>query len=394
MPEDPIGRLVEHIIQLERVANTVARESQQRIKDLFTEIAADLREIDPTSPPQATYRRLRTEQFLEQAQDRFRDFSEAERRALQSRLAVIGRQEAKFAERTLIATLGTEAADRVRNTPITQQRMRAILNSEPFRGRLLGEHMDRISANAYARTRDAVRLGMTNEESIPDIARRVRGRQAGFIRQDPQTGAFVPKGTPGAKVKPRFVGGALSTTTREAEALVRTAVNHVSNEGMMGTFRENETILKGVRYSSFLDSRTSEICLSLDGSTWPVDSDEIRRPPQHFNCRSVLVPEPDWERLGLEPPPEPTRAVRDLSSVSEEDLRRKVSARRRTGDFGDVDQIPSSTSASVWLQRQPKRAQAKLLGARKAELFRKGEISLGDLVRQDNTTVPLSELET
>ena len=395
MPDDresAIGRLVQNVIRLERLANTISRESQQQLQELFEAIASDLREIDPTGPPQTTYRRLRTEKLIEAVKERLKKFAPEHERFLKKRLAVVGREQALEAENALIATIGDASA--VTHTPVTQHRLRAIMNTEPFRGRLLSEHTKRLSANALVRIRDQVRIGMRNEESIPDIVRRIRGRQAGFIRQDPKTGNFVPKGTPGAVVKPRFTGGALSTSTREAEALVRTAVNFVSNEGMMGTYRANEAIMAGVRFSAALDDRTSTICLSLDGEVWPMDSDEIQRPPMHYGCRSLLVPDPDWDRLGMEPPPEPTRAVRDLSDVSEEDLSRKVSARRRTGDFGSVKQTPSSTLASEWLKDQPQRVQEKMLGVGKARLFREGKISLKDLVRRDNTTVPLSDLTT
>lgn len=110
------------------------------------------------------------------------------------------------------------------------------------------------------------------------------------------------------------------------------------------------------------------------------------------NCRSTLVPEVDWAKLGLEPPPDAPRAARDLSDVSEDDLHRKVSARRRSGDLGRSTQLPSSVIAADWLKRQPVRVQEKLLGVGKAKLFRQGKISLSDLVRQDNTIVSLEEL--
>lgn len=392
MPEDPVARLVQNLLNLERIANTISRDAQQRYQELFEDIVADLREIDPTGPPQATYRRLRTEKFIEAVKSRLRDFTPAQTQWLKDQLAPVGRQQAKAAEATLIASIGDSAA--VTNTPITQQRLRAILNTDPFQGRLLKEHTERLSANTLVRVRDQIRIGMANEETIGDMVRRVRGRQAGFIRQDPTTGAFVKKGTRGAIVKPRFQGGALSTTTREAEALVRTAVNHVSNEGAMGTYRANVDVLRGVEWVSTLDDRTSEICLERDGRVWPVDSPDIEQPPAHYNCRSYLAPAVDWEGLGLDEPPAGTRSARDLSGVSEADLRRKVSARRRTGDFGDVTQVPTSVRAEAWLRGQPVRVQEKMLGVGKARLFRDGEITLSDLLRQDNSTVSLSELVT
>lgn len=388
----PIERLLRNVIALERIANTISAESAARYQQLFEAIVADLIRIDPTGPGQGTYRRLRTDKFLKAVQERIREFAPAEVAALKDRLAVVGRMQGKFAEGTLIASLGEVGARRVNLTPITQQRVRAILNSEPFMGRLMGEHVNRVGANVFVRVRDQVRIGMLNEESIPDIVRRVRGRRVGFIRQDPKTGAFVSRGTRGAVVTPRFSGGVLNATTRETEALVRTAVNFVSNRGLEATYDANASVIEALEFTAFLDDRTTEICLSLDGNRYALD--ESRPPlPLHYNERSQYVPVPAWDKLGLTPPDEPVRVVRDLSEVSDKDLARRVSARRRTGDLGGIERVPATVRATEWLRGQPVRVQEKLLGKGKARLFREGKISLPDLIRRDMTTVPLSELQ-
>jgi len=261
--------------------------------------------------------------------------------------------------------------------------MRAILNTDPFQGRLLKEHVQTLGANTYRRVRDQVRMGLLAEESTQDMVRRVRGKAVGYH-----------KNAAGRTVR-RFAGGAMDATTREAESLVRTAVTHVAAEAMKATYEENGDILSGVRYAAFLDDRTTALCLSLDGKVWPVGSPDIVQPGRdtHFNCRSVLVPEIDWAAMGLTPPPEGERTARDLTDVSEEDLARKVSARRRTGDLGAIEKIPSRVRAEEWLRGQPAKVQNKLLGRGKASLFREGKITLADIVRQDGSVVPLRELE-
>jgi uncharacterized protein with gpF-like domain len=46
------------------------------------------------------------------------------------------------------------------------------------------------------------------------------------------------------------------------------------------------------RYSAILDSRTTEICQELHDSVYEADSAvwDQYRPPNHYNCRSLLVP--------------------------------------------------------------------------------------------------------
>lgn len=394
MNEILLGRLVRNLVTLERVANGVVAGTENRLNRLIADVSADLQRIDPTSPPQHTYRKARLEEFLAAARERIREYVVREEAAMRSNLAVIGRAQAKFAENTLVATLG-DAASRVYGTPITQSRIRAILTSDPFQGRLLREHIQRLGANTYARLRDQVRMGMIGEESIGDIVRRIRGRMVGLRNVDRETLDPVPAGTENSIKVPHFSGGVVDASTREAEALVRTAVTHVSNEGLLGTYKENDKLLSGVGFAAFLDDRTTVLCLSLDGTVWPVGSSEIRVPGRdtHWNCRSVLVPVVDWKALGMTPPPEPTRAARDLSDVSAEDLQRKVSARRRTGDLGGIEQIPSSVRAEEWLRGQPAAVQDKVLGRTRAQLFRSGKLSLADLVRRDGSIIPLRDLD-
>lgn len=389
-PESPVARLITELLRRERIANAVSVNTAESVEDLFERIVKALIDQDPTSVARTSYRTARVDRVLSEIQRILRQYQPELERDLRSALSAVGRDQAVRAEQALAVTLGS-VDQAVRRTPITQARLRAILTTDPFQGRTLKEHTQRFSANVYDRTLQQIRLGMTNEESIGDIVRRVRGTQAGFIRQD-SAGRFVPKGTRGATVRPRFVGGTLSVSTREAEALVRTAVNHVSNVGMLETFKENATVIGMIIFVAVLDDRTSEVCLSYSGQAWRPGDPGIVTPPLHWNCRSVLVAEPDWEKLGLTPPPEPDRIVRDLSTVSDEDLNRSVSARRRTGDLGKVTRIPTSVTANAWLRNQRPAVQNKMLGVGKARLFRQGKINLSDIVRSDMSIVPLSEL--
>lgn len=369
---DPLSRLTKNLFTLQRFGNTVSAAGQEVLDELFREIVADLQRIDPTAPSLERWRRYRTEQFVAEVEARIAEAVPLWRRAVQDGLALVGRSQGKFAEGLLVASIGS--TDGVTRTPVTQSMARAILNADPFEGSLLKEWADGLGGVTLRRVRRQVRLGMLAEESIPDLVRRIRGRQA--------------KGAARG-----FVGGVLQATTRDAETIVRTAVTHIANRAMAETYKANEKILAGVRFTSTMDDRTTVICGSLDGTVWPIGSDEVRTPPLHPNCRSVLVPEVDWEGLGLDPPPDGERFARDLSGVSEEDLERKVSARRRTGDLGGRANVSSSTTFSDWLRRQPVRVQERVLKSRRrAELFRQGEVTLKELVTKDGNLIALDEL--
>lgn len=49
--------------------------------------------------------------------------------------------------------------------------------------------------------------------------------------------------------------------------------------------------VEALEYSAILDGKTTDICQHLNGKVYPADSDvwDSYRPPNHFNCRSVLV---------------------------------------------------------------------------------------------------------
>lgn len=76
--------------------------------------------------------------------------------------------------------------------------------------------------------------------------------------------------------------------------LVRTNTFEALNEARFAEFTDpavSEFVL-AMEYAAVLDSSTTEICRELDGRVYRSDSpewDEIR-PPNHFNCRSVLIP--------------------------------------------------------------------------------------------------------
>lgn len=368
--QDPIVEILANLFTVQRIGNTITAETQPILDRLFDAIADDLAKIDPAGPSLQKWRVMRQEQFIAKVVERLKQFIPEWEKTARSQLAAAGRQQGKFAETMLVTTLG-EAGGQVASTPITQARMRAILTSEPFEGQILKEWSQGIQVDTLKRVRQQVRLGMINEESIPDLTKRIRG-------------------TWDAKQQ-RFLGGVLETTTRQAEAVVRTAVNHVSNRGLLETYRENSHVVDKVMFSAALDDRTTVLCASLDGTIYDVGDPGIPTPPLHFNCRSALVPIPAWERLGMTPPPEGVRFARDLRGV---DLSKKVSVRRRRGQkgLGRRTEVPAGTTYERWLRGQPPEVQVKVLGAVRARLFRSRRISLKDMVASDRSLIPIAEL--
>lgn len=84
------------------------------------------------------------------------------------------------------------------------------------------------------------------------------------------------------------------------ETIIRTNATDAFNQGRLVQARDPEIVrfIRGMEYSAILDGRTTEICASLDGKIIRMGDPSLSRlsPPNHFNCRSILVPvTPDIE---------------------------------------------------------------------------------------------------
>lgn len=170
-------------------------------------------------------------------------------------------------------------------------------------------------------------------------------------------------GTSGA----RFKDGALQARRRGLEALVRTSINHATNQGRQMVWEANTDLIKGVRWVSTLDTRTTPICRERDGKVGPVDDDPNWRPPQgaerleppfarppaHINCRSTTVAiTKSWRELGFD--------------MDELDPKTRASM---------DGQVPASTTYFEWLNRQSAATQNEVLGPARMKLWREGGVT-------------------
>ncbi len=78
------------------------------------------------------------------------------------------------------------------------------------------------------------------------------------------------------------------------DTLARTNLYEAMNEARFAEFTDPALgdFVVAMEYSAILDDRTTEICEALNGKVYAADSDEWDniRPPNHYNCRSVLIP--------------------------------------------------------------------------------------------------------
>lgn len=80
----------------------------------------------------------------------------------------------------------------------------------------------------------------------------------------------------------------------QLKAIIRTTTTEAYNHGRLTEYLDPAVskFLNGVRYSAILDNRTTEVCRYLDGKVFKISDPDLPSltPPNHYNCRSILVP--------------------------------------------------------------------------------------------------------
>lgn len=165
---------------------------------------------------------------------------------LRADLIELAKFEVDIADRRINESVGVDLGN-FRPPPET---LRAIVDGPLVRAQTLKQWFRKLTTDRAARLESATRVGLISGDTTPQIIRRFREVE--------------------------------NVTKRSAEALVRTNVNHVANSARESLYAANGDVIKGVRWVSTLDGRTSAICRARDGEIY--DANEGPRPPAHPNC--------------------------------------------------------------------------------------------------------------
>lgn len=150
----------------------------------------------------------------------------------------------------------------------------------------------------------------------------------------------------------RYTDGIVEKVGRSNETVIRTAMQHVNSVARLKVWEDNEDIVKGYRWVSTLDSRTSSTCRGLDGEEFEIGKGPL--PPIHPNCRSTTV------------------AVLDKMF---EELREGLTRASATG------QVRQTMTYYDWLKTQSAEFQDRVLGSKRGTLFRDGGMSVEEFTR-------------
>lgn len=349
-----------HAVDLVRFESGLRRKVVSRLKKLEKELIVKLKKIDPTEPAAQSYRVLRQKKLLEQVQDTIKTAYRGYRTELKSELRDLASLESSATGNIINTVIGVD----VSTVALPPNVLAGIVNNSLVEGDTIGSWVARQSASLRRRFEDQIRQGMLAGEPLGDLVRRIRGRA-------------IP-GRPG-----QFAGGIMQTSTREAEALARTATQQIAQDTRATLYRDNQDVLKGEQVLVTLDLRTSDICKSLSGGAWdfdgkPLPESTVRTkkpagPPFHWQCRSQLLPiTKSFKELGIRTKakiPETTQASMD-------------------------GQVAADLTYEQWLKKQSKDRQIEALGPTRYQLWKDGKIkSFQELTDQSARPLTVEELK-
>ena len=295
------------------------------------QFAAFLRQMDQrlrqrleSSTPLTDFSRARLERLLASIERALQAIFDNYYEELAGHLTDLALYEAEFESRNLNAALAN-----VETAIPAANQVRIAVFSAPLSvrgsdgGKLLEPFVRDWQANEIKRVTGAIRQGAFEGQTNAEIVRRLRGSKANQYRD-----------------------GLLSITNRNAQSVVRTAVQHVASEARFQTWETNRRVVKGYRWVATLDSRTTQQCRSLDGQTFVLGKGP--KPPVHVGCRSTTVAELDQRFQFL-----------------------KEGATRSSKD----GYVSAELTYYDWLKQQTPEFQNDALGPSRAKLFRDGGLT-------------------
>lgn len=305
---------ISHSIAINRYGNGLAR----RIVELLNSVDDDL--MSTIAARLASTQRLTT--LLEELRTLNSTVYSRVADGLEVELIELADTEINFQTRALQAALPSILQASVPPTVM----LRSIVLERPITGTLLKPWVKGLEDARLQRVEQALRIGLVESETIDQIVRRIRGTRA-----------------------QRYEDGILAISRRSAQALVRTSVTHVTTQAREETYAANDDLIKGVKWISTLDGRTSVVCAARDGQIYEVGKGP--RPPGHpGGCRSTTIPIlKSWREIGIDAD-EATPAIRASMDGA----------------------VPADRTFGQFLKDKPASFQNDVLGKSKAEAFRKG----------------------
>lgn len=296
----------------------------------------------------------------------------------QQDLKAVAKTAAKGTAKQLNAGIGVSVVDPI----ISDKQLEKLASDTLIFGAKSGEWWAGQDQDLRDRFAKQMRMGYALGEGVDELTRRVRGTKANG-----------------------FSDGLMATKRREAEALVRSSIQTISNAARIDQIKSMAPLVKAIRWTATLDSRTTDICKGLDGLVWslpdfkPVGhSKQFPGPTAHWNCRSTQVPvTASWDELVGKPiKPLGDQELQDAIEKRLKDAGRPPEqiAQAKANARASMDgQVGKGQDYEAWLKTKPESFQIRVLGPSRQSIWKRGKLKLRDLTDQSNRPLTVKALE-
>jgi SPP1 gp7 family putative phage head morphogenesis protein len=313
-----------HQVHIERLKSSEVSKVAQFLRLMDEDVRKRLAGKDITD-----FTRRRLDKLLESIADGLQGISEDFRQMVIQDALDLADYEAGFEIRSL-----KQIADYDFDLPAPAQLRSAVLTNpltmqdSRYGGLLLRGFIDDAMRPGLERVTAAIRAGYFQGQTTNQILQAVRGTRAAG-----------------------FTDGIWQIVNRDAETIVRTALQHAATQAKIATYEANSDIVRGVTWNAALEASTCGVCGALDGQNFPMDKGP--RPPLHPRCRCAVTASLD-ERFKF--------------------LDQGATRFSRTPD-GDVEYVPAKQTFYGWLKEQPMDYVESVIGPSRAKLLLDGGLS-------------------
>ncbi len=362
-----------HVINLLRVSAGMQRKAVAFLNTMEGELVTAL-----TKSGQSVNKTARLQALLTQTNASIKAAYTSAKNSTHADLRGVARMEGQLAVRAVNAAIGVDVV----SVKVPETTLSRIVDETAVLGHKSAAWWQGQQDAMRQKFTGVVQKGVYAGQSVDEMVRAVRGT-----------------------AKNNFKDGIMETSRRNAETLVRSAVISISNQARLDSFEQMQDVIKGIEWVATLDGRTTPICRALDGKQWRLPDYEpvghafpFPGPTAHWNCRSTPVPVTrSWEELSGKKLPsldgaEMQKRLREKLAArgwSQERIDSAVANSRASMD----GQVSNSFNFERWLKTKPDEFANKLLGPGRFDLWKKGKLTLADMVNQDGRPLTLEQLK-
>lgn len=342
---------------------------------LEEDLESKIRRYDIEGVKRDAFKRLRAEKLIEDTRSTINSAYRQTGTTIKGEL----RDIASFQLPDTVERLNSVFRANIVTATLTPTETRLLADDTLIRGAPLKDWWQNQSRRTQEAFASEMRLGIQQGETNDQLVRRVRGTS---------TGRMTTVEVAGRRRRVRqFTGGIMRTSTRNAETMVRTATQSVSNRVLEETYRQNQDVIKGETWVSTLDAFTCTICIALDGAAWDLDGNPLPESP--YQGPKVVIPAHPACRCALGPLTYSWDEMIERAGGRKRGVLNTVPDSVRSSIDGTV---PGATTFDAFLRRKGEAFARKSLGAGRYELWQKGRITTSQLIDQSARPLTIAQL--